>query len=104
MSVESVEDLYNKLVDGISKQDVKIYVKTDLGKEVLVYDSGSPVEDNPESKSFIKYGIKIKNQNDKELFSYGDYPETNYLKLGGVAFVVAVGLFVTLKGLKGIVK
>lgn len=93
-------DLRDKFVSGVASQDVRVYVKTNLGKEVLIYDSGNPSVAEKGGESFIKYGIKVKNQNDVELFNYGSYPRTNYFIIAGLVGSASLGLFIILKGLK----
>jgi len=95
------ENLKDKVIEGVAAQDIRVYIKTDLGKEVKIYDSGEPAVADEGGEGFIKYGVKIKNQNDRVIASYGDYPDTNYIKLAAIFGILGTGLFITLKGIKG---
>lgn len=96
------DKVVDKLVDSIDDAGVQVYVKTDLGGEIKVYDSDDPSVEKKSGSTFIKYGIKVKNRNGKELMSYGEYPKTNYIKMLAVVGVVGTGLFIALSGIKSL--
>lgn len=82
------------------EKGIKIYVKTDLGKEVLVYDAQKPVSQTTgETNDLIKVGITVKDKNGSVITNYGGNPKTNYLKVGLVVTPMLVMGFLMLRGI-----
>lgn len=75
-----------------ANEGITVSVKTDLGPEFVVYDATKP----PGGIDLVKFGVRVRTNSGKVIGSYGDYPQTNWIKvaslLGAVA-VVAVAIF-----------
>lgn len=99
-----LDDVKELVVDSYERRGVKVYVKTDIGPEIKVFDSDAPVNkdgsDTSSDSQLIKYGVIVRDRKGKRIGSYGKYPDTNPIKLLIIAGVVGTGLFITLKGIK----
>lgn len=79
---------------------VKIFVKTDLGKEILVYDAAAPVNQTTgETNNLIKVGISVRDKNGNVITNYGGNPKTNYFKVAAVVAPILIVGFLTLRGI-----
>jgi len=98
------DDLEAKAKQAINKYDtekLQVFIKTDLGKEVLVYDATQPAVNEKGGEAFIKYGIKIRNADTGEVIGkFNEYPKTNFIKLAGVSAVLLTGLYIGIRGIR----
>lgn len=86
-------------VKKFREKGVQVFIKTDLGKEFLVYDSAD-VSVNKKGKSFVQFGVKVKDRNGKILTSYGEYPPTSGIKRSLIFGGALLGAWVLYKGVK----
>lgn len=97
-----VDRLQEYIVSEVQERGVKVFLKTDLGPELQIYDSAAP-ESSGEGLP-IKYGVKVRDSQGRTLGSYGGYPATNPIKAAVVGGVLGVGLFVIFAGFLRIIK
>lgn len=91
-----LEDIAGSL---INQESYQVYIKTNLGPEVMVYDSSAPSDDQPSILSgLVEAGISIRTSSGKELANYGGYPETNILLSLGLGGLIGFSLFSLIRG------
>jgi len=86
-----------KAVKRFREKGIQVFVKTDLGKEKLVYDS-AVISDN--KQSLVKFGVKIKDRNGNIITEYGQYPPTSSAKQAIILGTALIGGWTIFKGIK----
>lgn len=87
----------NTILSGYtSYKGVKLYIKTNLGPEILAYDSDTP----DSAPGFIKAGVRVTDREGNDVASYGGQPRTNYIVLGAIALMLTTGTTLLIRGLK----
>lgn len=89
----------NKAVKSFKEKGLRVYLKTDLGKEILVYNSAN-VNNKSQNNGIIQYAVKVIDKNGKIITEYGQYPKTNFIKVAAISAVGLVGLWTLYKGVK----
>lgn len=89
-----LEMLQGYAVDAIEAKGVKVFLKTDIGPEIQVYDSDAPAS-NGEGLP-IKYAVRVTDRNGKAITQYGEPPATDTIKAsiiwGGMGFAMYIML------------
>lgn len=84
-------------IDQYQEKGIQVFLKTDIGPELKIYDSDAPAS-NGEGLP-IKYGVQVRDRSGNSLGKYGDYPATNPVKAAAVLAVIGLGLFVLTAGI-----
>lgn len=75
--------------DEARDRGLTVSIKTDLGPEVTVYDATKP----PSNFNLVKFGVMIRDKDQKVIGGFGEYPATNWIKAGSLVLIVlAVGV------------
>jgi hypothetical protein len=94
----SIADVLKYTVNNQAyERGIKVFVKTDLGKEILVYDAREP-QGKGGGTDIIKAGITIKDKDGSVITNYGGYPKTNYLKVAAVTVPILFVVFLMVRG------
>lgn len=88
------DDLMGFANQAIASEGVQIWVKTDFGPSVKVYDSDDPPSDEP---SIIKYGVEVRDRSGAKITGYGEMPETNPIKFIGVILLMGLGVMAAVR-------
>lgn len=82
--------------DKLDEKGLQIFLKTDFGPAVKVYDADQP--GGNDSSLPIKYAVTVTDRNGKRLTGYGEPPATNPLKAALLIGVVGAGIYFLLAG------
>lgn len=82
----------------LHREGVQIFVKTNLGPKIKIYDSDNP--ETVDGDSIVKVGIKIQERDGDTIVSAGGWPETNYLYAGVIVVSVLSLMYVIVQGIK----
>lgn len=78
-----------------SRAGLKVYVKTNLGPELLVYDARAPLERG----GIIKAGAVVRDSSGREVTRFGEYPATDRVLAGALIAAAALLAYLIGRGL-----
>lgn len=81
----------------LEREGIQVFIKTDLGPAIMIYDSDAPVSNQP---GLIKGGVEIRERDGDVLTRFGDWPQTNYIKAGVITVSVLSLLYIIVQGIK----
>ncbi|MFK5947953.1 MAG: hypothetical protein QM500_04170 [Methylococcales bacterium] len=104
-----LSELKDRAIEKVKKDGIQIWIKTDLGSSIKVYDSDAESlpgqsSDDGAFPTLVEYGVQVRNRNGKVLKKYNEFPKTNYVKLGLITGVGFIGLLIMAKGVKGFIQ
>lgn len=82
------------LSDFAARAGLKVYVKTNLGPEILVHDAAAP-----SSRGIIQAGAVVRDSTGRELARIGDYPATNRTLAAGIIAAAVLVAYLIGRGL-----
>ncbi|MBT8448594.1 MAG: hypothetical protein KJO69_02835 [Gammaproteobacteria bacterium] len=98
------ESVINKFTtatqESINRAGIQVYVKTDLGPEIKVYDSDDKTVEEKSGSALVRYGVQMRTREGRVITEYGQYPQTSLPKLGALLAVAGFGSFIILRGFR----
>lgn len=92
-----IDSIKNYARDSVASTGVKVYIKTDLGPELQVFDSDAPAGKSGGALP-IRYAVRVTDRNGVELANYGEYPKTSLIKAALVWGALGAGVYLILAG------
>ncbi len=83
---------------------IVVHVKTNLGPSIKVFDAQQEKAQNAAGANLIKVGVSVRDKSGAELYSSGDWPETDYILTGAIVAIVGVGVLLIVRGTRTIKK
>lgn len=97
MSFDWLGALQEVTVKAVDTRGVQVYLKTDIGPELKIYDSDAPASSGEGLP--IKYAVRVTDRQGNQLTGYGEPPATNPIKAAIFAGVILAGVYLALTGL-----